>query len=218
MINLEENQEIQALNRAMEEEVRKNPLFSNEDLRIFTTQVGKRYPIELGKGILVYGRATNGWDDTCHDSIEDILWNQTRRPFFNLIYYFAWEFYGNDYCNCVAWGNICKIAPDGGNPSEALWDAQYIGMKEIIRKEVELLSPEIIVLVTGNSAGDRWDAPFFEVFPDLKEMRHIVWAISKGKECTATLFSNGKLKVLLTDRPETRPIQVHVNALLQLLE
>ena len=138
--------------------------------------------------------------------------------FFNLIYHFGREFYGDDYCNSVAWGNICKIAPNGGNPSEELWNAQYFSMREIIRKEVELLSPEIIVLVTGNTAGDRWDSSFFEEFPDLKEVKHVVWAVSRGHECTATLFMNYRFKVLLTDRPEFRPIGAHAQALLELLK
>lgn len=216
MINLEDNKEIQTLYQLMGKEVRQYPDFCHQDLRTFTTQVGELYPEEPNKGILFYGRATNGWDDSYHDKLEDILWYQTRRPFFNLIYHFGREFYGDDYCNSVAWGNICKIAPDGGNPSESLWNAQYFSMRKIIRKEVEILSPEIIVLVTGNTAGDRWDSPFFEEFPDLKEVNHIVWAFSKGVECTATLFANDCFKVIVTDRPERRPIEAHTQALIQL--
>lgn len=218
MINLEENKEIQSLNRALEEEISKYPAFQNKDLRVFTTQVGENYPDEPGKGILIYGRATNGWDDSYHEKIEDILWYQTKRPFINLIYHFGKEFYGDDYCCSVAWGNICKIAPDGGNPSNALWDAQYSSMRRIIRKEIELLSPEIIVLVTGNTASERWDAPFFEEFPELKEVNSTVWAVSNCKKCTATLYTDGKIKVLLTDRPEGRSVNAHTKALLQLLK
>lgn len=218
MINLEENKDIQALYQALEEDVRKLPDFCNQDLRTFTTQVGELYPEETNKGILFYGRATNGWDDSCHEKIEDILWYQTRRPFFNLIYHFGREFYGDNYCYSVAWGNIAKISPNGGNPSEKLWNAQYFGMRRIIRKEIELLSPEIIVLVTGNTAGDHWDSPFFEEFSDLKEVKHLVWAISKGVECTATLFVNDRFKVIVTDRPEHRPIVAHTQALIQLLQ
>ena len=58
MINLEENKDIQALYQALEEDVRKCPVFCNQDLRTFTTQVGELYPEEQNKGILFYGRAT----------------------------------------------------------------------------------------------------------------------------------------------------------------
>ena len=218
MINLDDNKEVQVLYQAMELEVRNLPDFYNQDLRTFTTQVGELYPEEQNKGILFYGRATNGWDDSCHEKIEDILWGQTRRPFFNLIYHLGREYYGDDYCYSVAWGNISKITLNGGNPSDKLWYAQYSGMRRIIRKEIEILSPEIIVLVTGDTAGGHWEAPFFEEFPDLKEVEHIVWAISRGKECTATLFVNDSFKVVVTDRPESRPIRPHARALLQLLQ
>ena len=216
MINLEKNKEIQALYQAMEKEVRNYPAFCNQDLRSFTTQVGELYPEETGKGILIYGRATNGWGED-HKKIEDILWDQTNRTFFNLIYQFSKEFFGDDYCYSVAWGNITKLAPDGGNPSDELWEAQYSGMRKIIRKEVELLSPGVIVLVTGNTAGEHWDAPFFDEYTDLKEITHIVWAYSRGVECTATLFKNDRFKVIVTDRPEYRSIRAHAQALIQLI-
>ena len=220
MINIKNDKEIKVLYRELRKAVKK----AGEDidsLRLFTTLVGEDYPIEHNKGIVFYGRATNGWDDDNHDSLEKILNEQTRRPFFNLLYYFAWEFYGDSWIKKVAWSNICKIAPDGGNPSDSLWNAQKAILPAIIKKEVELLSPEIIVLVTGNTAvhyAEPWHSPFFKAFPDLKEIKSIKWAESRGKDCTATIYTNGIIKVLLTDRPESRPIQEHTDALIELLK
>ena len=219
MINLKDDKEIQFLYREMKKAV-KEAGFNINQLRVFTTLVGNEYPIEPGDGILFYGRATNGWDDDNHDDLEKILYEQTRRPFFNLLYYFAWYYYSDSWNKKVAWSNICKIAPDGGNPSDLLWNAQKEFLPSIIKREVELLSPEIIVLVTGNTAVhyyEPWHSPFFIAFPELKEIRRKKWAVSNGKDYTATLYSDGKMKVLLTDRPEFRPIQEHADALKELL-
>lgn len=221
MINLKNDKEIQVLYREMKKAVKK----AGEDidnLSVFTTLAGKEYPIEPGKGILYYGRATNGWNDDNHDDLDKILYEQTKRPFFNLLYYFAWEYYKDSWNNKVAWSNICKIAPEEcGNPSDSLWRAQKDILPAIIQREVELLSPEIIVLVTGNTAVnyyDPWHSPFFKAFPCLKENKSIRWAVSRGKDCTATLYTDGNIKVILTDRPESRPIQQHADALIELLK
>lgn len=221
MINLKYDKKIQVLydkmNRAVEEA---GFNIDDLDLRLFTTRAGADYPIEPGEGILFYGRATNGWDDDNkeNDDLKVVLEKEKSRPFFKLLYYFAWEFYGDSWSNKVAWSNICKIAPDGGNPKNALWYAQEKSLALIIRREVELLSPGIIVLVTGNTAGAHWHSPFFEAFPDLKEVKCLKWGVSRGNDCTATLYTDGKIKVILTDRPEARPIQQHTDALIKLLE
>lgn len=220
MISLKNNKEIQTLYGEMEKAVKKAGFNINE-LRVFTTLVGTEYPVEPKSGILYYGRATNGWDDDNHEDLDTILYEQTKRPFFNLLYYFAWNSYQESWNKKVAWSNICKIAPDGGNPSDSLWDAQKDILPAIIKKEVELLSPEIIVLVTGNTAVnyyEPWHSPFFIAFPELKKIKSIKWAESRGKDCTATLYTDSNIKVILTDRPEARPIQEHADALQDLLQ
>ena len=220
MINIKNDKEIQVLYRELEKAVKK----AGEDmdsLGFFTTLVSEEYPNEQGKGILFYGRATNSWDDDNHANLEKVLVDEGWRPFFNLLYYFACDLYGESWIKKVAWSNISKIAPlEGGNPSDSLWNAQKDIIPAIIKKEVELLSPEIIVLVTGNTASpeyiEPWHSPFFKAFPDLKEIKSKKWAESRGKDCTATLYTNGKIKVILTDRPEFRPIQQHSDALIEL--
>ena len=212
---------IEPLNRAMRDDVRSTGLFDMDVISTFTVMAGKDYPSEPKQGFLFYGRATNGWDETDHKPIEKILKEQTFRPFFNLMYYLSWEFYGENWYNSIAWSNLCKLAPmKGGNPNDDLWFAQYPHMVSIIKKEVELLSPAVVVLITGNTAAARWDDPFFEAFPTLKnnEVRKVVWGNYRGKECTASLFVDGNLRVLVTDRPEARPINSHSQALLQLLQ
>lgn len=211
---------IEPLNRQMWEDVRKSGFPDMDSLTTFTALAGSRYPEQSNRGIVFYGRANNGWDDTETHDVEKILFDQTFRPFFNLIYYFGWEFYGNDWNKHVAWSNICKLVPwESGNPSDALWDAQYNHMVTIIKKEMELLSPALVVLVTGNTASARWDSPFFDAYPHLldKMIDEKVWYVYGDKKCTASLYSDGLINVLLTDRPERRPIQAHSDALFQLV-
>lgn len=142
--------------------------FDINKLSSFSAQVGLNYPEENNTGILFYGRATNSWDDWYHDSIEMILQKQTYRPIYDLMHHFSWEFYKDNWFSHIAWSNICKVAPwKGGNPNNKLWDAQYPYLVEIIKHEVKLLSPSIVVLVTGNTASERWDQPFFEALPGL---------------------------------------------------
>ena len=186
------------------------------NLRSFRSQVGVDYPTEERKGLVFYGRATNGWNEDDHETLKDILTRQRFRPFFNLIYWVGWTYYGDSYYDNIVWSNICKIAPDGGNPSDTLWCVQYHHMVEIIKKEMEILSPAVVILVTGNAASERWDAPFFEAFPDLHEISSIQWGCAK--ECKATLYTDGGLNVIVTDRPERRPIEEHANAITTLIE
>lgn len=224
MINLKKDKGLQSLYQKMKGSVIDYGFNIDElDLRVFTARVGANYPVEPGKGILFYGRATNGWDDDDkkNDDLCLVYENNSSSPFFNLLYYLSWEFYGDSWCSKIAWSNICKIAPNGGNPSDSLWRAQKNSLSAIIQREVELLSPELIVLITGNTVvhySDPWHSPFFTAFPDLKEIRDIKWSESNGKDCTATLYANGKIKVLLTDRPEFRPIEQHAAALKELFE
>jgi len=187
-----------------------------ENLSPFKSQIGGEYPSEAHKGMVFYGRATNGWDEDNHETLKEILTGQRYRPFINLIYWVGWTYYGDSYYDKIVWSNICKIAPDGGNPSGTLWDAQYPHMVKIIKKEIEILSPAVVVLVTGNAASEHWDAPFFEAFPNLHEIESITWGLEK--ECKATLYSDGNLNVIVTDRPESRPIEEHANAITSLIE
>jgi len=190
-----------------------------DDLCIFKTKVGGHFPTEKGRGIVFYGRATNGWDEydeSERNKIENILWEQTRRPFFNLVYWVSWTYYDNEYRNSVVWSNIYKIAPNGGNPSSELQSEQHDYIVDIIRKEIEMLSPAVIVLITGNTVGAQWSSPFWEAFPDMKLIDSRQWG--RNKECRSSLFSDGSLNVILTDRPEERPIEEHANAITDLIE
>lgn len=209
------------LEKGVSERLRQSKLLSDaeiDDLRLFDTQVGRDFPEEKGKGLLFYGRATNGWSfyGDEHEPINVVLTKYRKRPFFKLLYWVGWNYYDDNYCNTIAWSNIYKMAPNRGNPSDFLRATQEDYVKTIIEREIELLSPGVIVLVTGNTVGRSWSKPFFDAFHNLREIDKRIWG--KEEENTTTLYSDGTINVILTNRPEYRPIGAQCDSITTLIE
>lgn len=200
---------------------------------------GKYYPSKKNKGILFYGRATNGWKDYseyCGDAnkVFDFLFNRsdqvdwmlsyTRKSFVRLIKGITENFYPDEWNEHIAWSNVCKIAPDTpyGTPNDTLWKCQYSYITKIMEIEIDILSPEVIVFVTGMTAGARWDSPLFEIdnFKGLQLSESIEWGTDSrtGKPRTSKAGKISNTTILITDRPEFRPIAPHVEAILDLIE
>lgn len=206
---------------------------------LFCPTWGKYYPSRKNTGILFYGRATNGWkdySDYCGDAkkVFDFLFNRsdqvewmpsnTRRAFVNLIKGITEKFYPNEWNEYIAWSNVCKIAPDTpyGTPDDTLWERQYSYITKMMEIEIENLSPEVIVFVTGMTAGARWDNPLFEIddYKALKLSESIEWGIDgrTGRPLTSKAGKINNTTIIITDRPEHRPIAPHIEAILNLIE
>ena len=199
-----------------------------DNLVQFRTRIGENFPSEKNTGIIFYGRATNGWYDEEKeqpDKRKTLFQHlyEYKSTFFSFIRKIAKSIYGEDCASQIAWSNVCKIAPsDGGNPSDALWEAQYKSMAKIIKTEIDYLSPSLVILITGNTAGPRWHDPMCSenAFPWGKEIDHIVWGKDRktNKECTCTLYKSGDTYFALTDRPEFRSSIDHVNGIIDLIK
>lgn len=206
---------------------------------LFCPTWGKHYPSEQNTGILFYGRSPNGWkdySDYCGDAnkVFDFLFNRpdqvdwmlsyTRSAFVSLIRGVAETFYPNEWNEHIAWSNVCKIAPDTnwGTPNDTLWDCQYSYIKKMMEIEIGNLSPEVIVFVTGMTAGARWDTPLFEIdkFKGLQLSESIEWGTDArtGKPLTSKAGKINNTTIIITDRPEYRPIAPHVEAILNLIK
>lgn len=198
----------------------KLPVENQDDLSVFRTMCGNDFPIESNTGIVLYGRANNGWDSENTLTTEFIL-NQLHRPFFNLMRYISEHFYPEEWHRHIVWSNICKVVPRcEGNPNDELWYAQYDYMVNILKKELEILSPKVVVLVTGNYHYANWDKPLFDVESDLKKHKVIeeMWADSGRFKGMASLYKkNGRLYII-TDRPEQRKIHPHADCIINLIE
>lgn len=153
-------------------------------------QWGKEYPLETKKkGVLFYGRAVNGWEDTSYD-VEKIFsspykdlfnlpdqmeWMKSlSNPFRNVVKQVTLAFYPDnidDWYQQIAWSNVSKIAPwevytgrKDPNPNDEEWDAQYNGITKIMDAELQFFSPKVVVFITGltSSSTGKWDWPLFE--------------------------------------------------------
>lgn len=206
---------------------------------LFCPTWGKYYPSKENTGILFYGRATNGWkdySDYCGDAdkVFDFLFNRsdqvdwmpsnTRKAFVSLVKGVTEYFYHDEWNEHLAWSNVCKIAPNTeyGTPNNTLWASQYSYITKMMEIEIENLSPEVIVFVTGMTAGARWDSPLFDIdkYKGFQLSESIEWGIDSrtGKPLSSKAGRIDNKIIIITDRPESRPIAPHVEAILSLIE
>lgn len=173
---------------------------SFEDVCAFCVQWGKNFPTTKNTGILFVGKAVNGW---VHDDIDiDVLFGETtdrifarsdqmkwvsdlegnneiyntkKSAFWRVVKKISQHFYPTEewYSN-VAWSNLCKIAPfKGGNPSDKHYYEQLNSCQKILAKEIELLSPKFVVMLTSG-----WEKDFLYFLNDnnhTKSLAKIEW-------------------------------------------
>ena len=140
----------------------------------FCAQWGEEY--KQG-GVMFVGRAVNDWvtqgdrntsgmfqDGSTNQAFaraDQMKWvenlsgntkgyNTRKSAFWRVIKKITKELYPESWYSHVAWSNVCKVAPwKGGNPNDSLYYAQLSDCKKIFAKEIELLSPKVVVLFTG---------------------------------------------------------------------
>lgn len=162
-------------------ELLQNVASFNYEKCTFFPQWGENYP--LGKercGIMVMGRACNGWHSTSQD-IETLFgnkkesifnrkdqmrwvddyagsqsnYNTNKSAFWRVTKHIAQCFYPDKWYSHIAWSNVCKVSPEkGGNPNDKLYYAQLESSQKIFESEIRLFSPQFIIMFTGNSWAD----------------------------------------------------------------
>lgn len=138
-----------------------------------------------------------------------------------------------DWNQHIAWSNMYKMIP---GPSEKksnadtqlpilslndLWDKQYWHFVDIMRVELDVLSPRVVILVTGATAGERCDSILFEMekYKDLKFEESIQWYEDfRGKICSSQACEKDGTIFIRTDRPEYRPIADQVESISELIK
>lgn len=193
-----------------------------DDLTTFVAQCGRDYPMDNNSGIIFYGRSPNGWNPKSPLTTDGLI-EQLHRPFFNLMRVVSEHFYPESWNFHIVWSNVCKVAPaKNGNPTDPLWYDQYNFMVDIIEKEMEILSPKVVIFVTGMTAGPRWDDPLFAIdkYKGFQLSESIEWGADSrtGKPLTSKAGKINNTTIIITDRPECRPIAPHVEAILNLIE
>ena len=214
---------------------------NNEGNIKFCIQWGEQFPVEKNTGIIFYGRANNGW--VCFDTTaEDIFdpnnsdrafarddqmswveecagdvngYNSNSSAFWRVVRNVSSEFYPKDELQHIAWSNLCKIAPDGSNPSDSLYYAQLPYASGIMKTEIEFFSPKHVVLLTGEG----WAMPFMkEIFG--KDEPPIVGSAEFGgvRDYEITVYEKDNVFYYVSEHPQGKNESTHIEALVKLIK
>lgn len=203
----------------------------------FIMQWGKDYPTDSNDGILFVGRATNGWitDDSDVENLfegekrifdlpnqmvwvkekeGDAHWNSNNSAFWRVVRGVARNFYPDDELNHIAWSNLCKLAPDGGNPSKTLYNLQLIDASKILSREVEILSPKFVVMLTNLDWADGFISGLNN---DTEPVPNQIIEKKNWLNFTATVYEIGGRHVILSEHPQGKGEQEHIECLTSLI-
>jgi len=201
----------------------------------FCAQWGKEFPTSSNKGLMFVGKATNGWgaewdlerifDDTKEDCIfnnpNQMEWmadsqgnaqyNDNKSSFLRVLREATCELYQSDeWYKYISWSNLCKLAPSTGNPNLATRKLHLDVNKKILHAEIELLSPKVVVFLTGMT----WVKSFFNEFKDeaFKPVKTIHWF-----KYTASLYNMGSYYIIISEHPQGKKEDPHIKALKNLI-
>ena len=204
----------------------------------FCLQWGKNFPSEEHCGIMFVGRATNGWISDSEDV--DILFGNSEEAIFNRHDQMQWveNLWGNEngyntnnsafwrvikavashfnpepWYSHIAWSNVCKVAPwDGGNPNDTLYYAQLKDCKKIFETEIKLLSPKVVVMLTGES----WSKDFLRYLNSEHETKSICKDSWDGYECK--VYQINGTTFIRTEHPQGKKENIHIQCLINLIK
>ena len=212
---------------------------TEENEKLIKKKYGLLFPM-LGKNflsspdLLVFGRATNGWetkfcisnkidlDGLIKNSIDsstevgnkcplEWLWNGyngykgttgkkeeynfRKSSFWRVINKIVIEKFNRtdkNWTHQIAWSNLYKIAPaEGGNPSNIECNCQFDNSEILFWKEIDLLSPKYILLITDKS----WVEDEFIKAKSLKKI---------SNDYVQAILNYKTSKIIVTCRPERK--------------
>ena len=140
-------------------------------------------------------------------------YNTYHSPFWRVIRRVSTKYYLNNWQRHVAWSNLYKVAPsEGGNPDDFICGWQFYNCCRILKKEIELLSPRVVIFLTGKS----WSNSFLWYLNGGKEPS-IEYSLDWGSDYTAELMKIGTFYCLATEYPQGKTEESHVNAIIELI-
>lgn len=207
-----------------------------EDICAFCVQWGKEFPMAENTGILFVGKAVNSWktDETdvdilFGDSEESIFarkdqmkwvkdsegseeYNTKKSAFWRVIKQVSLNYFPEEWYSKVAWSNLCKLAPfyKGGNPSNGLYYEQLDSCLNILQKEIEILSPQVVVMLTSG-----WEKDFLLFLNgnnQPKSEQTIEWY---GYE--TNLYNIKGVKYIVSQHPQGKGEDKHIEAIIKLI-
>lgn len=210
---------------------------SFKDICTFSFQWGINYPFDQDAGLLFVGKAVNGWitDETDVKKLFDpenperifarqdqMEWvndhsgnskgyNTRKSAFWRLIRKVSETFYQEKWYSSIAWSNLYKIAPwKGGNPNGTLQNIQRKYCFEILKKEIEILSPKYVVFLTSG-----WEWSFLMYLSGGKKI-NIIDEKYWGKYKT-TLTEIDGTSYIISHHPQGKNEWNHRNAIVELI-
>lgn len=210
---------------------------SFNDICTFSFQWGENYPFNKKSGLLFVGKAVNGWgkgdtdvtqlfDRANPDRIfarEDQMewvnnhwgntyeYNTRKSAFWRLIKNVTETYYPEKWYSNIAWTNLYKVAPyKGGNPKGKLQNSQRKYCFDILKKEIEILTPKYVIFLTSG-----WECTFIEHLKGSEEMK-IVDEKRWGKYETTMIEING-IKFIKSQHPQGKNESNHLNAIIELI-
>jgi hypothetical protein len=224
-----------------EKMIAKSKLATDIDTAKFCMQWGINFPEEKNNGTVIIGRSPNGWmahDDDVNElfntdneegafrrsdqmawineeSMNDGQYRLSSSPFFRTLKAVANSLYA-DGVESIAWDDLYKIAPwEGGNPSDDLCEAIFDDCVEILKADIEFLSPKNVVMLTGaNWANDFVKSICGGELPE--PTRVIEWDSDYGYK--AYLYSFNSINYIVSEHPQRKKEQAHVEAILELMK
>ena len=210
---------------------------SFKDVCTFCLQWGKNYPFKNNIGFLFVGKAVNGWitNETDVKKIFDsknpkrifartdqMEWinnlsgntngyNTRKSAFWRLIKKVTEGYYPEKWYSHIAWTNLYKIAPwKGGNPNGKLQKAQRKYCFELLKKEIEILSPKYVIFLTSG-----WERPFIKYLNDSEKLNII--EENKWDKYKTSLIEINDIKFITSYHPQGKNEWKHRNAIIELI-
>lgn len=187
--------------------------------------VGSKFPTTANDGIILYGRANNGWTTGVDDSFDTIYDDGAegltdyikgnRSSFLRTAGKAFSNYYGEEWYEHVAYSNLYKVAPPSGNPTDTICGTQWEYVTEIFKKEIKTLSPKFVVMFAGKCWAD--DFVWYvngEKMPEPLET--IEWDENYGHEIN--IYKIEEVYYLITEHPQGKNETLHAQAIIDTIE
>ncbi len=208
-----------------------------DDICSFCVQWGENFPLEKHKGILFVGKAVNSWknnetdvdvlfgdsDDRIFNRDDQMQWvhdlegsndiyNTKKSAFWRVIKQVSSCYFPSKWYSHVAWSNLCKLAPfsKGGNPNDTLYYEQLDSCQKILMKEIEILSPQAVVMLTSG-----WEKDFIFFLNDNTEPKSEITIEWYGY--STKLYRIKGVNYIVSQHPQGKGEDKHVDAIIELI-
>lgn len=199
-------------------------------------QWGEEFPFSTNEGILFYGRAANTTDGDYDLDAKSMFCSDERifnredqmkwalnynEKFVELIKLVSSHYYPHNKWNeNIAWSNIAKVSNGVQVPSGKYWASQYETDNKILLAEMNILSPKVVVMITGWNRNRTYCCIYDD---DPNPLEEKTWYCGNNFSCKSAAFIQDGFLYIVTDRPDARDesqnhIIEHANCIIELID